>query len=123
MKGSRKRSSDEETTGRKGQEVVEEELEEELVFEDPFGDDYEEDEEDETMEVAESGTEANEKDTEVAQHVIKQVWRPGVDKLEDGEDLEYDPSAYIMYHSMQTEWPCLSFDFLKDTLGDNRQRV
>ena len=36
--------------------------------------------------------------------------------------LEYDPTAYIMYHSLKTEWPCLSFDIIKDNLGDNRQR-
>jgi ribosome assembly protein RRB1 len=59
------------------------------------------------------------KNESVAAH---QVWRPNVDKLEEGEALEYDPSAYVMYHSFRTEWPCLSFDFLKDTLGDNRQR-
>ena len=40
----------------------------------------------------------------------------------DGE-LEYDPSAYVMYHSVQMEWPCLSFDFIRDEYGDNRQRV
>lgn len=56
-------------------------------------------------------------------HAPKQVWRPGVDKLEEGEELEYDPSAYVMYHSLRTEWPCLSFDILQDNLGDNRQRV
>ena len=52
-----------------------------------------------------------------------QIWRPGVDKLEEGESLEYDPSAYIMYHALRSEWPCLSFDFIKDDLGDGRQRV
>ena len=54
--------------------------------------------------------------------IQKDVWRPGVDKLEEDEELEYDPSAYVMYHSIQTEWPCLSFDFIQDDFGNNRQR-
>jgi ribosome assembly protein RRB1 len=69
------------------------------------------------------------------------VFRPGIDTLAPGEELEYDPrlnnltylhpvassahslcSAYIMYHSLRTEWPCLSFDVLRDAGGDNRVR-
>lgn len=53
----------------------------------------------------------------------KDVWRPGIDKLEEDEELEYDPSAYVMYHSISTEWPCLSFDFIRDDFGNHRQRV
>ena len=53
----------------------------------------------------------------------KDVWRPGIDKLEEDEELEYDPSAYVMYHSITTEWPCLSFDFIRDDFGNHRQRV
>ncbi|KAI8866870.1 WD40 repeat-like protein [Ramicandelaber brevisporus] len=34
--------------------------------------------------------------------------------------LEVDNSAYVMLHSMGMEWPALSFDFIKDKLGDNR---
>jgi ribosome assembly protein RRB1 len=30
-----------------------------------------------------------------------------MDDLEDGEDLEYDPSAYDCLHAFQLEWPCL----------------
>ena len=105
-----------------------------LLFEDPFGDDFEEEEVDEQAiekeradydedEESEDGMEEDdyEEDGEQTQQ-NKQVWRPGIDKLEDGETLEYDPSAYIMYHSMTAEWPCLSFDFMKDSLGDGRQR-
>jgi ribosome assembly protein RRB1 len=58
-----------------------------------------------------------------AQSIPKNVWRPGIDKLEEDEELEYDPSAYVMYHSIQTEWPCLSFDFIRDDFGNHRQRV
>ena len=62
-------------------------------------------------------------DEDDANNAPKQVWRPGVDQLPEGEELEYDPSAYIMYHSLEAEWPCLSFDIVRDNLGENRQRV
>ena len=110
-----------------------------LVFEDPFGDEFEPEEFDETAiehedtkygsEEGDEGDEGDDMeqeggddDEEANKGGNKQVWRPGVDKLEDGETLDYDPSAYIMYHSMTAEWPCLSFDFMKDGLGDGRQR-
>lgn len=37
-------------------------------------------------------------------------------------ELEYDPSAYVMYHCLAPEWPCLSFDILADPLGGGRTR-
>lgn len=49
-----------------------------------------------------------------------QVFRPGVDKVGDGEELDYQPEAYKMYHSMQPEWPCLSIDVMPDMLGAAR---
>lgn len=124
MSHSKKRSAEGEQ-GRRGELAETNELDE-LEFEDPYGDDIEEDEEEEIVDGDEQ-----EGDAEVSEpatttgppQVVKQVWRSGVQKLEDIEELEYDPSAYIMYHSMQTEWPCLSFDFLKDDLGDTRHRV
>ena len=80
---------------------------------------------------------------------MPQVWRPGVDALGEGEELDYDPSAYDCLHSFQLEWPCLrcarrsdgclstavlshrngvsrrprrpcSFDILRDELGESR---
>lgn len=43
--------------------------------------------------------------------------------MEEGEVLDYDSSAYDMFHQMTMEWPCLSFDIIPDTLGDNRGTV
>jgi ribosome assembly protein RRB1 len=47
---------------------------------------------------------------------------PGMRALEKDEILEPDDSVYIMRHSMGVDWPCLSFDVLRDSLGDQRQR-
>ena len=50
------------------------------------------------------------------------VFVPGVHQLAEDEVLEPDESTYIMRHSMGVDWPCLSFDVLRDNLGDERQR-
>ena len=50
-----------------------------------------------------------------------QVYIPGVNKLEEGQTLEADQSAYEMLHRLNVTWPCLSFDHLKDHLGNDRQ--
>lgn len=44
------------------------------------------------------------------------VYQPGA-ALEEGQTLDYDSSAYTLYHKMSVEWPCLSFDIIKDSLG------
>lgn len=41
------------------------------------------------------------------------VYLPGMELVE-GEELQVDPSAYIMLHEMSAEWPCLSFDVISD---------
>lgn len=43
--------------------------------------------------------------------------------MEEGERMEYDNSAYHMYHRLNVEWPCLSFDIITDNLGVARKRV
>lgn len=48
------------------------------------------------------------------------VWRPGIDPIEEDEELEYDPTAYDCLHRFQVDWPCLSFDILRDDLGGPR---
>eukprot|EP01018_Ginkgo_biloba_P021671 Gb_37351 [translate_table: standard] len=45
------------------------------------------------------------------------VWQPGVDKLEEGEELQCDTSAYDCLHAFHIGWPCLSFDITHDALG------
>ncbi|XP_065179275.1 glutamate-rich WD repeat-containing protein 1-like [Sycon ciliatum] len=47
------------------------------------------------------------------------VYLPGK-PIEENEELVYDSTAYHLYHAAQTEAPCLSFDFVKDALGDAR---
>ena len=47
---------------------------------------------------------------------------PGSHTLGADEILEPDDSVYIMRHTMHVKWPCLSFDVLRDNLGDGRQR-
>jgi ribosome assembly protein RRB1 len=57
---------------------------------------------------------------------VIQSWHPLMGhKKEDGKEeieLEMDPTAYKMYHTLTPEWPSLSFDLLRDNLGENRQR-
>ena len=45
----------------------------------------------------------------------------GRSKLEPGQTLAPDLSTYEMLHSLSTPWPCLSFDIVRDSLGDNRK--
>lgn len=40
--------------------------------------------------------------------------------MEDGETLQYDPSVYDCMSTMTLDWPCLSFDLLRDHLGAPR---
>ncbi len=49
------------------------------------------------------------------------VWDPSVYELQEGEELDYDPTAYKCMHEMGVEWPCLSFDLIPDSLGFMRR--
>ncbi|KAI0481309.1 WD domain-containing protein [Xylariaceae sp. FL0804] len=47
----------------------------------------------------------------------------GRNKLEQGQHLAPDLGTYEMLHSLSTPWPCLSFDIVRDRLGDRRERA
>ena len=44
----------------------------------------------------------------------------GRTKLDPGQTLAPDPTTYRMLHNLSTPWPCLSFDIVRDGLGNNR---
>ncbi|KAH7307800.1 hypothetical protein KP509_22G078400 [Ceratopteris richardii] len=50
-------------------------------------------------------------------HPPAKVWQPGVDGLDENEQLQFDPSVYDCLHAFNLGWPCLSFDFIRDELG------
>ena len=39
-----------------------------------------------------------------------------------GGELDFDPRAYRMLHRLGSDWPCLSFDFVRDAGGGGRTR-
>ncbi|KZV94118.1 glutamate-rich WD repeat containing [Exidia glandulosa HHB12029] len=104
--------------------------EDELQFEDPWedeNDDSEEeivdagdDDEDEGMDVDRDFTPAAEDGEEP--EPAKSVYIPGTHALAQDEVLEPDMTSYEMLHQMNIHWPCLSFDVLRDSLGDERQK-
>ncbi|KAJ3332797.1 ribosome biosynthesis protein rrb1 [Blyttiomyces sp. JEL0837] len=59
-------------------------------------------------------------DEEQEQQEDVRVYLPG-QELAEGEVLVADNSVYEMLHQMQVEWPCLSFDILRDNLGTGRK--
>ena len=57
--------------------------------------------------------------------VKRRTYIPGV-KVNDGDDtndLDFDESAYLMYHRAECGYPCLSFDVIPDSLGSNEERA
>lgn len=73
------------------------------------------DDEDEEEEVQEGDEEEEEEGSEQLQ-----IWRPGIDEVKEGEQLDVEPGTYDMLHRAQVEWPCLSFDVMRDALGAQR---
>ena len=52
----------------------------------------------------------------------EQTFIPGRSVLQPGQSLTPDPSSYEMFHTLSTPWPCLSFDIVRDQLGDTRKQ-
>ncbi len=93
---------------------------ENLKFEDPFEDEFEEEEVmNEEMDDG-AGPGNNEAKDDAEENV--QSWNPLTSELDPGTKLEVDESAYKMHHSLTPEWPSLSFDFIRDNLGESRTR-
>ena len=108
---------------------LEMETAENLRFQDPYIDEYEEEEvmddqdsnlgDDQKMPAGLASRDPHHYD---GQDVV-QSWNPLTsDPLAPGEKLEVDPSAYKMLHGLTPEWPSLSFDLIRDDLGENRTR-
>ena len=51
----------------------------------------------------------------------EQTFIPGRSALQPGQSLKPDTSTYEMLHILSAPWPCLSFDIVRDNLGDNRK--
>lgn len=88
-------------------------------FEDPFEDEIESDGEIVDANQDESDMEEDEDESKVP----TKAYMPGTMPLEEGQTLVPDQSAYDMLHRMNVTWPCLSFDFLRDHLGSQRQTM
>ncbi|EPT26053.1 WD domain, G-beta repeat-containing protein [Toxoplasma gondii ME49] len=114
-----------------GAEQLDEE-EEALDFEDPYEDEYDEEDRlaaqmkagassdsDAESEVEDEGDDEQGKEEE---KVVTRAWRPGIDTLAEGEELDFDPSAYEMLHRATMEWSCLSFDILREPHGALRTK-
>lgn len=96
-----------------------------LDFEDEFEDEYES--EDEIMEAGVDGRPDAEREAEQAGDAMEidaneQTFIPGRSVLQSGLSLTPDPTTYEMLHVLSTTWPCLSFDIVKDNLGEQRKQ-
>lgn len=96
-------------------------------FEDEFEDEFES--EDEVFEAGVDGRPDAEREKDQEMDVDNpsgatsgpSAFIVGRSKLEPGQTLAPDPSTYHMLHNLSTPWPCLSFDIIHDSLGDNRK--
>jgi ribosome assembly protein RRB1 len=100
---------------------------EELEFEDPFEDEYEQEYvvDGESAEAREDAARHDTTASGVAPTTAggQRVWRAGLDPIGEDEVLEHDPTAYTLFHKLKVEWPCLSIDVLRDSLGAYRTKL
>ncbi|KAJ3233294.1 ribosome biosynthesis protein rrb1 [Chytriomyces hyalinus] len=94
-------------------------------FEDNFIDEVEDDEGEVIVDNDDDDDDDEDMDAEMENDEEEEeevrVYLPG-DELKEGEVLVADNSAYEMLHQLQVEWPCLSFDILRDNLGLMRKQ-
>ena len=69
--------------------------------------------EEEAEDQVESDEEEEEEDSSEDEGGEDKTFLPG-DKLEEGEELEVDENAYVVYHQASLGPPCLSFDVVPD---------
>ncbi|GJJ09782.1 hypothetical protein Clacol_004006 [Clathrus columnatus] len=102
-------------------------------FEDAWEDEIEEEQHDTDVKMGGEGTDVDddddvevlpavEEENEDVPQPARTTYIPGRYKLAKDEILEPDQSVYLALHSMAVNWPCLSFDILRDNLGDERAR-
>ncbi|KAL7577716.1 hypothetical protein ACA910_015224 [Epithemia clementina (nom. ined.)] len=101
----------------------EKETKDNLRFQDPFVEEIEDEEGDDD----EEWDDVNEDDANNggagAGYDLVQSWNPLTgERLKEGQELEMDPTAYKMHHALSADWPSLSFDIIRDDLGDHRTR-
>jgi ribosome assembly protein RRB1 len=53
---------------------------------------------------------------------VEGTFIPGRSALLPGQSLTPDASTYEMLHTLSTPWPCLSFDVVRDNLGEDRKK-
>mmetsp|Transcript_12787 Transcript_12787/g.28106 ORF Transcript_12787/g.28106 Transcript_12787/m.28106 type:complete len:536 (+) Transcript_12787:65-1672(+) len=111
----------------------EEETVDNLLFEDPYVEEVEEEHmvaaEEEEEDDDDGGGEWEDDDNgnhndknQDADYELIQSWNPFSSDLPDSVKLEIDPAAYKMHHGLTAEWPSLSFDFIRDQMGEHRTR-
>lgn len=93
-----------------------EETKDNLQFQDPFIDEFQVQDE----EILEDNVAPPPDNTPPQDAGGVMVYNPFSSKY--NATFEMDETAYKMHHALGVEWPCLSFDFVRDTLGESRTR-